>query len=163
MRASEVIRRIRDLLHKAPLERAPLNFNETVQEVLELVSSDLLRSKVKLQADPRPIFHQSWETGFNCSRVILNLILNARDTMSEESTHSRELLLTSGKNESGDVIVSVQDSGKGLDAKDSERIFDPFFTTKAEGMGLGLSISRRIVEDHRGRMWSIPNGASGAP
>jgi signal transduction histidine kinase len=95
-------------------------------------------------------------------QVILNLILNARDAMSEVHTHPRELLITTQKSKSGAVVVAVRDSGKGLDPKDAERIFDPFFTTKAEGLGLGLSISRRIIEDHGGTLWAKPNEGKGA-
>ena len=162
MRASEVIKRIRDLLHKATSEKALLNINETVQEVIELVNSDLRRSNVKLLteliADSPPVVGDR----IQLQQVILNLILNARDAMSEAQPNPRELLITSRQNEFGEVVVAVQDSGKGLDAKDAARIFDPFFTTKAEGMGLGLSISRRIIEDHGGRMWATPNEPRGA-
>jgi PAS domain S-box-containing protein len=162
MRASEVIKRIRDLLHKAPTEKMPLNINETVQEVIELVHSDVRRSKVelltKLAADVPPVVGDRTQL----QQVMLNLILNAKDAMSEVHTHARELLITTRKNESSGVMVAVRDSGKGLDPKDVERMFDPFFTTKAEGMGLGLSISRRIIEDHGGRMWATPNEPRGA-
>ena len=82
--------------------------------------------------------------------------------MSEVATHQRDLLITTLKNSAGDVVVAVRDSGKGLDAKDAEKIFDPFFTTKPEGMGLGLSISRSIIEDHRGTLWAKPNQDRGA-
>jgi PAS domain S-box-containing protein len=162
MRASEVIKRVRELLHKAPSEKTPLNINETVQEVIDLVNSDLRRSKVglliELAADLPPV------TGdrIQLQQVILNMILNAKDAMSEVHTHPREVVITTLKNESSGVVVAVQDSGKGLDPKDAESIFDPFFTTKADGMGLGLSISQRIIEDHGGRMWAIPNKPQGA-
>ncbi|MDX6712241.1 MAG: hypothetical protein QOH96_3257, partial [Blastocatellia bacterium] len=73
-----------------------------------------------------------------------------------------ELLITSRKGKSGEVVVAVRDSGKGLDRKDAERIFDPFFSTKPEGMGLGLSISRTIIEDHHGTLWATPNEDKGA-
>ncbi|HZE68296.1 MAG TPA: ATP-binding protein, partial [Pyrinomonadaceae bacterium] len=162
MRASEVIKRIRDLLHKAPLEKAPLNINETVQEVIELVSSDVLRSKVKLQAELAADLPPVVGDRIQLQQVILNLILNARDAMREVRTHPRELLITTLKSKSGEVVVAVRDSGKGLDAKDAERIFDPFFTTKAQGMGLGLSISRRIIEDHGGTLWATANEDRGA-
>jgi len=162
MRASEVIKRIRDLLHKAPLEKTPLNINETVQEVIALVSSDVLRSKVELRAELAADLPPVTGDRIQLQQVILNLILNARDAMSEVRTHPRELLITTLKSKSGDVVVAVRDSGKGLDAKDAERIFDPFFTTKSEGMGLGLSISRRIIEDHHGTLWAKPNEDRGA-
>ena len=82
--------------------------------------------------------------------------------MSEEHASKRELVITSRQNDSGQVVVAVRDSGKGLTDKDAERIFDPFFTTKAEGMGLGLSISRRIIEDHGGTLWATNNEDNGA-
>jgi len=162
LRASGVIKRIRDLLHKSPHEKAQLNINETVQEVIELVSSDLLRSKVELLSELAAELPLVTGDRIQLQQVILNLILNARDAMSEVSSHPRELLITTQKNKSGDVVVAVRDSGKGLDEKNAERIFDPFFTTKPEGMGLGLSISRRIIEDHRGTLWAKPNKDGGA-
>ena len=162
MRASEVIKRIRDLLHKTDVEKAPVNVNETIQEVLALVSSDVLRSKVELQveleADVPPVLGDR----IQLQQVILNLILNARDAMSGEQTNPREMQITSGKNSAGAVAVAVRDTGHGLEAKDVERIFDPFFTTKAGGMGLGLSISRTIIEAHGGRLWATQNEDKGA-
>jgi C4-dicarboxylate-specific signal transduction histidine kinase len=162
MRASEVIKRIRDLSHKAPAEKTPLNINETVQEVIALVSSDVLRSKVELRAELAANLPPVTGDRIELQQVVLNLILNARDAMSEVRTHPRELLITTLKSKSGDVMVAVRDSGKGLDPKDAEKIFDPFFTTKPEGMGLGLSISRRIIEDHGGTLWAKPNDGKGA-
>jgi PAS domain S-box-containing protein len=162
MRASEVIKRIRDLLHKTPAERVPLNINETIQEVIALIDSDVFRSKVELKtelaADLPPVVGDR----IQLQQVILNLILNAKDAMSAVKTHPRELLITSRKGKAGEVVVAVRDSGAGLDPKNVARIFDPFFTTKPEGMGLGLSISRTIVETHGGTLWAIPNGDKGA-
>jgi signal transduction histidine kinase len=94
-------------------------------------------------------------------QVILNLILNGRDAISATKTGRRELLITSRNSESGEVVVAVCDSGAGLDPKNVERIFEPFFTTKAEGMGLGLSIGRTIVEAHGGTLWATPNRERG--
>ena len=159
MRASEVIKRVRELLHKAPSEKSPLNINETVQEVIELVNSDLRRSKVELLIELAADLPHVVGDRVPLQQVILNMILNAKDAMSE--VYTRELIITTRKNESGGVVVAVRDSGKGLDPKDAEKIFDPFFTTKAEGMGLGLSISRSIIEDHSGRMWATPNEPQG--
>ena len=161
MRASEVIKRIRDLLHKTPTERATLNINETIQEVIALVGSDVLRSKVELKAelevDPPPVLGDR----IQLQQVILNLILNAKDAMSGVETNPRELQITSRKNNAG-VMVAVRDTGHGLEAKDVERIFDPFFTTKPEGTGLGLSISRTIIEAHGGTLWATQNEDKGA-
>ena len=162
MRASEVIKRIRDLLHKSPPETASLDINETIQEVIALVSSEVIRSKVELKAelaDDLP-----WVTGdrIQLQQVILNLILNGKEAMSGVQSHPRELRVSSGKSESDEVVVAVRDSGHGLERKDFERIFDPFFTTKSEGMGLGLSISRTIIEAHGGRLWATQNVDQGA-
>jgi PAS domain S-box-containing protein len=162
MRASEVIKRIRDLLHKAPTERVPLNINETIQEVIALVSSDVLRSKVELQtelgADLPPIVGDRIQV----QQVILNLILNAKEAMSATQTNPRELLITSRKGKSGEVVVAVRDSGNGLDPESLTRIFAPFFTTKPDGMGMGLAISRSIIEAHGGQLWATPNDDKGA-
>jgi PAS domain S-box-containing protein len=162
MRASEVIKRIRDLLHKTPAERAPLNINETIQEVIALISSDVLRSKIELKAELAADLPPVVGDRIQLQQVILNLILNAKDAMSAVKTLPRELLITSRKSNSGEVAVAVRDSGAGLDPKNLDRIFDPFFTTKPEGMGLGLSISRTIIEVHGGTLWAIPNGDKGA-
>jgi len=162
MRASKVIKRIRDLLHKTPPEKAPLNINEPIQEVIALVSSDVHRSRVKLFADLASDLPPVIGDRVQLQQVILNLILNAKDAMSTVQTHPRELLITSRKSKSGEVVVAVRDSGKGLDPGDADRIFDPFFSTKPEGMGLGLSISRTIIEDHHGTLWATPNEDKGA-
>jgi C4-dicarboxylate-specific signal transduction histidine kinase len=156
MRASEIIKRIRDLLHKSPSEKMPLNINEIIQEVIELVKSDVRRSKVLLLTDLTTDVPAVSGDRIQLQQVILNLILNARDAMMDAQPRPRELLITSRRNEPGGVVVAVKDSGKGLDNNDAQRIFDPFFTTKPEGMGLGLSISRRIIEEHGGTMWATP-------
>ena len=162
MRASEVIKRIRDLLHKAPIKKEQLNINETIQEVIALASSEVLRSKVELKTelatDLRPVLGDR----IQLQQVILNLILNAKDAMSVVKTHPRELLITSRENDASAIMVAVRDSGQGLAAEDVERVFDPFFTTKAGGMGLGLSISRTIIEAHGGTLWATSNEDRGA-
>jgi two-component system, LuxR family, sensor kinase FixL len=162
MRASEVIKRIRDLLHKAPPEKAAVNINDAIQEVIALVNSDVVRSNVELKAelaaDPPPVVGDR----IQLQQVILNLILNGKDAMSSLQTPPRELLITSREGKAGELLVAVRDSGNGLDPKNVERIFDPFFTTKAQGMGLGLSISRTIIEAHGGTLWATPNEDRGA-
>jgi two-component system, LuxR family, sensor kinase FixL len=162
MRASEVIKRIRDLMHKTSAEKASLNINETIQEVIGLVSSDVLRSKIVLKADLQADLPPVLGDRIQLQQVILNMILNAKEAMSDEQMHPRELQITTRKSNSGSIVVAVRDTGHGLEAKDVERIFDPFFTTKAEGMGLGLSISRTIIEAHGGTLSAIPNDDKGA-
>jgi len=158
MRASEVIKRIRELLQKTSVERALLNINEMILEVIALVSSDVLRSKVELKTVLAADLPAVLGNRIQLQQVILNLILNAKEAMIGEPT--RKLQITSRKNGSS-VVVAVRDTGHGLEAKDVERIFDPFFTTKAEGMGLGLSISRTIIEGHGGTLWATQNKDNG--
>ena len=162
MRASEVIKRIRDLLHKTPVEKAPLNINETIQEVIALVGSDVLRSKVELKAELEADLPPVLGDRIQLQQVILNLILNGKEAMSGVQSHPRELQVKSGKSGSDEVVVAVRDSGNGLDRKNVDRIFDPFFTTKPGGMGLGLSISRTIIAAHGGTLWATQNEDKGA-
>jgi C4-dicarboxylate-specific signal transduction histidine kinase len=162
LRASEVIKRIRDLLHKAETEKVRVNINEIIEEVIELVDSDLRRSEVELGTELAEDLRLVAGDRIQLQQVILNLILNARDAMNELPVGSRALLISSRQNGLDEVVVSVRDSGKGLDTKDAARIFDPFFTTKPDGMGLGLSISRRIIEEHGGVLSAIANEDKGA-
>jgi signal transduction histidine kinase len=94
--------------------------------------------------------------------VILNLIMNGLEAISKIAQGERELLVSSSKDEANNVIVAVRDSGEGLDAANLERVFDAFFTTKPDGMGMGLAISRTIIESHGGRLWATSNAARGA-
>jgi PAS domain S-box-containing protein len=162
MRASNVITRIRALLRKNDAEKAPLNVNDIIQEVIALTSAELSRSEVHLRtalaADLPPVLGDRVQL----QQVILNLILNAEEAMSGVGWQPRELFITSLASTSGEAVVAVRDSGTGLDPRDCDRIFDAFFTTKAAGLGLGLSISHRIIEAHGGRLWAAPNEDQGA-
>ena len=100
--------------------------------------------------------------GVELQQVVLNLILNGIEAMSEVTDRARELTITSSMNGGGQVVVAVQDSGVGLNSEQQKRIFDPFVTTKPNGLGLGLSISRTILEGHGGRLWAEPNQGPGA-
>jgi hypothetical protein len=162
IRASEVIKRIRELMHKSPAEMAPLNINETIQEVVALVSSDVLRSKIELNAELQADLPLVLGDRIQLQQVVLNLILNAKDAMSDDQMHPRDLQITTRKTGSDGILVAVRDTGHGLNTNDVERIFDPFFTTKAGGMGLGLSISRTIIETHGGTLWASQNEDKGA-
>jgi len=162
MRASEVIKRIRNLLQKTPSVKERLNINDTIQEVIALVGSDVVRSKIELQVELQDDLPGVLGERIQLQQVILNLILNAKDAMSGAQTNPRELQIRSGKDSAGAILVAVSDTGHGLDPDHVERIFEPFFTTKAEGMGLGLSISRTIVEAHGGTLWASPNEDKGA-
>jgi PAS domain S-box-containing protein len=162
MRASEVIKRIRELLQKTPLEKAPLNINEVIHEVIVLASRDVLISGVKLISQLDPNLPPVLGDRIQLQQVILNLILNAKDAMNGVPSRQRVLLISAQQTDSDEVMIAVRDSGTGLDPKDIERIFDPFFTTKPDGMGLGLSISRTIIEAHGGKLWATQNEGQGA-
>jgi signal transduction histidine kinase len=94
-------------------------------------------------------------------QVILNLVMNGIEAMSDVTDRSRELLIRSVQHESDQVLVAVQDSGIGIDRENLEKVFTAFYTTKSQGMGIGLSICRSIVENHGGRLWAVPNDGPG--
>ena len=164
IRASEVINRIRALLKKSIPEKAPLNINETLREVIALSASELAKNQVsvrtELETDLPPVLADRVQV----QQVFLNLVLNANEAMAGIERGSRELFISSEKIGAEFVVVAVRDSGTGFSADFSERIFDAFFTTKtaAGGLGLGLSISRTIIESHGGRLWATPNENKGA-
>jgi len=162
MRASEVITRIRALLQKRDAEKALLNVNEIIQEVTALTSTELSKSEIHVQTALAADLPLVLGDGVQLQQVILNLILNAKEAMSGAGWQPRALCITSLASASGEAVVAVRDSGTGLDPRDCDRIFDAFFTTKAEGLGMGLSISRRIIEAHGGRLWAAPNEDQGA-
>ena len=160
-RASGVIERVRTLLKKAPPELRLLDVNEAIREVLALVRNELIRGGVavhtQLSADVPAVLGDRVQM----QQVMLNLILNAIDAMSAVTDRPRTLLIKSARDAEG-VLVEVQDSGIGLDPEQASRIFDSFFSTKPEGIGMGLSISRSIVEAHGGRLWAEPGSPQGA-
>ena len=162
VRASEVITRIRALIKKRDAEKALLDVNEIIQEVIALTRAELAKSEIHLQtalaADLPPVLGDRVQL----QQVILNLILNAKEAMCGVGWETRELLITSLPSESGEAMMAVRDTGTGLDPQDGDRIFEAFFTNKAEGLGLGLSISRTIIEAHGGRLWAIPNEGQGS-
>jgi PAS domain S-box-containing protein len=161
-RAGEVIGRIRALIKKAPLRKGRLDINAAIREVLELASGEAEKNGVSVHthfADGLPLIHGD---RVQLQQVILNLIINAVQAMAVVSDGERELLVSTGSAEPEGVLVTVRDSGPGLPPSSSERLFDAFYTTKADGMGMGLSISRSIVEAHGGRLWSSANLPRGA-
>jgi C4-dicarboxylate-specific signal transduction histidine kinase len=153
-RAGEIISRIRALAQKAPPRRDWLNINETIFEVIALVRSEVQRNrallKTQLSSDVPLIFGDR----IQLQQVILNLIMNAIEAMSGVGDGPRELLVGSGKDNSQGVRVTVRDSGPGLDPDSLDHLFTAFYTTKPQGMGMGLAISRAIIEAHGGRMWA---------
>jgi PAS domain S-box-containing protein len=160
-RASSVIARIRTLVGGTDGLRAPLDVNSIVQEVIVLVRMELRRHNITVRAQLDEHLRQVRCDRVQMQQVFLNLIANAIEAMAAVVTRPK-LLAIATVADGADVIVSVKDSGTGLDELVLDRVFEPFYTTKPRGMGIGLAVSRAIVEAHGGRIWAEPNEASGA-
>ena len=161
MRAGEVIRGLRALATKAGPQLAPLDIDDVIQQVLALTRSELQRHGVALRTDlaagDRPVMGDRVQL----QQVLLNLILNGIDAMNAVTNRPRGLRVSSTLSEPANVVVSVEDTGIGLDAAIAELIFDPFFTTKDNGLGMGLSICRSIIDAHGGCLWAEPRAPHG--
>ncbi len=160
-RASEVLERIRRLARRAPSERALLDVNETVLETLALTRGELQGNGIQLRTELAPELPPVMGDRVQLQQVMLNLLINAIEAMSRVGPGRRELLVSSAC-DGPTIALAVQDSGPGLDAAEAERIFDPFHTSKQGGMGMGLTISRSIVESHGGRIHGRPAPRRGA-
>jgi C4-dicarboxylate-specific signal transduction histidine kinase len=162
-RAGDVTRRIRALFTKTRTAKERLDINEAIGEVVALTGSEMRRNKVILQMELAADLPPMMGDRVQLQQVVLNLILNGIEAMSTVQDRPRELVIRTQRAEGDDeVSVTVQDSGIGLDPRSRERIFDPFHTTKPGGLGLGLSISRSIVEGHGGRLWAVSSDRPGA-
>jgi two-component system, LuxR family, sensor kinase FixL len=161
-RASDVIAKIRALLRKTDMEKERLDMNDAIREVVALAQGEVRRTGVALRAELEGDLPRVLGDRVQLQQVILNLVMNSIEAMSAVTDRSRDLLIRSHQHESDKVLVAVQDSGMGLDPKNMERIFHAFYTTKSEGLGMGLAISRSIVENHGGRLWAAPNDGPGA-
>jgi PAS domain S-box-containing protein len=161
-RAGEIIGRIRAFVNKTPSRKDWVDINETIREVIALVRSEVYENRVSLQTQLSDDVPRILGDRIQLQQVILNLIINAIDAMNGISDAPRELLVGCAKDDSESVLVAVRDSGPGLDPGSPDRLFQAFYTTKPQGMGLGLAISRSIVEAHGGRLWATANERRGA-
>ena len=161
-RAGEVIYRIRALVKKVPPRRDRLDINTAILEVIALTHSELQRHRVELRTRLSSDLPLVWADRVQLQQVILNLIVNAMEAMSGVGNRPRELVVGAGGSDSNEVFVEVRDSGPGLDPANLSCLFESFYTTKPDGMGMGLSISRSIIEAHGGRLWATPNQPHGA-
>jgi PAS domain S-box-containing protein len=160
-RASEVIARTRALFAKQDARTESMDLNEVTGEAIALTLSDLQRHQVLLQSDFAHELPLVTGDRIQLQQVILNLFRNALEAMSDVDNRPRRLLVKTEHDESDCVRVTVRDSGKGFDPQSVDRLFDPFFTTKSGGMGIGLSVSRAIIENHHGRLWAASNEGPG--
>ena len=161
-RAADVIRRIRDMVRKSPPRKDAFNINDTIMEVLALIRTELSRNDISPRAELANDLPVVWGDRIQLQQVILNLVMNAIEAMSEVSPTQRKLLIASVKDGSNGVLVRIEDSGIGLDGESLDRLFEAFFTTKARGMGMGLAVSQTILQAHGGRLWATPNASHGA-
>ncbi len=160
-RASAVVARIRGFIKKEPAEKNRVDINDVIHEVLALADRELYENRVRLERQLTKALPLVLADRVQMQQVLLNLIMNGIEAMLAVTDEPRSLWVESRVDESGDILVAVRDSGTGL-GSGTERIFTPFFTTKANGMGMGLSISRSLVENHGGRLWATPNFPMGA-
>jgi PAS domain S-box-containing protein len=161
-RASEVIERLRTLFARKEPKTEPVDLNDAAREVLALSSSELQRHRVILQTDFTQGLPLVNGDRIQLQQVILNLTLNATDAMKEIDDRPRALLIATAHDDAGQVRLSVRDSGVGIDPQSIEKLFAAFYTTKTHGMGIGLAISRSIIESHNGRLWASANDGPGA-
>jgi signal transduction histidine kinase/ligand-binding sensor domain-containing protein len=161
-RAGEVIHRMRALLHKREMERQPVELNAVAQAVLPLVQAEASLRRITITTDLASDLPPVLGDRIHLQQVLLNLIMNAFEAMSRQVSSERVVTIRTAAAAEATQELSVSDSGPGIDPGKLPRLFDPFFTTKSNGMGMGLSIARRIVEAHHGRIWAENNAARGA-
>ena len=161
-RASDVITRLRALFSRKEFAFQMLDLNDATREVIALSSSDLQKHRVVLQSELAADLPAIFGDRIQLQQVILNLLRNAADAMAGVNDRPRQLLIRTGRDDSDRVRLTVQDAGVGFEGKDVDKLFDPFYTTKSDGMGIGLSVSRSIVERHNGRLWAEVHDGPGA-
>ncbi len=161
-RASEVIARIRSLITKATPEKSRVEINRVIEQTAALADGQAARNHVEIKLELSPDIPVVFGDSIQLQQVILNLVVNGIEAMSSVADRPRRLTIRTEPDNARHIRVSVQDSGVGLTEEVMRRLFEPFFTTRTKGMGMGLSISRSIIEAHGGRLWAESNGAGGA-
>jgi len=162
-RAGEVIHRLRQWLRKPERQQRSLNLNELVKDVLNLLRSYLMSQQVIVRTELAQDLPAVMGDSVELQQLLVNLIVNACDAMATCETAQRRLLIHNEREEgTGEVIVAVTDSGRGIPERDLERIFEPFVTTKENGVGLGLSVCRSIIAGHGRKLWATNNPDGGA-
>jgi signal transduction histidine kinase len=161
-RAADVITRLRALFSKKETTLESMNLNEAAREVIALLRSELQRSRMLLRTELADDLPPVTGDRVQLQQVILNLLRNATDAMNDVDDRPRELVIRTERDDDDRVRLTVQDAGVGFDRQAAGRLFEAFYTTKNGGMGIGLSVSRSIIESHQGRLWAAPNDGPGA-
>jgi C4-dicarboxylate-specific signal transduction histidine kinase len=161
-RAGDVIGRIRAIIKKAPSRKDRVDINEAIREVIELTRGEAAKHGASVRTALGEGLPAIEGDRVQLQQVVLNLIVNAVQAMTAIAEGPRELFIATTRAEPTSVLVAVKDSGPGLGPESLERLFAPFYTTKADGLGMGLSICRSIIEAHGGRVWVEPNEPQGA-
>ena len=160
-RAGAVISRIRALFKKEAPAKDWLDINDVIHELTTFLRDDAMRRRIVIRTDLVPGLAKVKGDRVQLQQVVLNLMMNGMDAMAETAGRTRELVIRA-RGDKSEIVVCVEDSGMGLDPEAAEKIFNPFFTTKPHGIGMGLSISRSIIESHEGRLWASPRPSGGA-
>jgi PAS domain S-box-containing protein len=161
-RAAEIVRHLRGFISKDEALQRKGDVNEIVREVARLVQPEVSRRGIALELTLAPLLHPIEGDLIQIEQVVLNLAMNAVESVSSVSEGERRITIETSSYDNGRVEVAVHDTGTGLPSSSPDRIYEAFFSTKPAGLGLGLSISRSIVEAHGGRLWTAPNGQRGA-
>jgi C4-dicarboxylate-specific signal transduction histidine kinase len=160
-RATEIISRVRLLFKKDNLQRESVDLNEIIREMMLILHSEATKFAVSVRSELAADLPQVMGDRVQLQQVLMNLMMNSIDAM-KDVNGTRELTVQSQRGEDGQVLISVSDSGVGLPPQQADKIFNAFFTTKTHGTGMGLRISRSIVESHGGRLWATDNPPRGA-
>jgi len=161
-RAREIIDRIRDHIRKAPPRKARFDLNDAIDEVIVLGRSAITKNGISVQTRLAEGLFPVEGDRVQLQQVILNLVLNAVEAMSSVEARPRDLLIGTEQIQGNGLLVTVRDSGPGIDPGNLERVFEAFYTTKTRGVGMGLSICRSIIDAHGGRLWADANERRGA-
>ena len=161
-RVGNIVDRTRDLVKKTPLQMERIEINEAIEEVIEFTRAEAAKNHIALQTQLGENLPFIDANRTQLQQVSLNLIVNAIHALNESGNGKREIIVSTSRNELGHVLVSVKDTGKGIAPGQLGHIFDAFYTTKSDGMGMGLSICRSIVEAHGGRIWAVERSPQGS-
>src|SRR5262249_36918315 len=155
--ASNVVHRVRTLATRAQPELVPVDLNEVINDSIKVINREIVSHQVLLRAELAPVLPRVLADRVQLQQVIINFVVNGIQAMDDVDARARNLLIRSGRDQSGQVLVGVKDSGRGFAPESATKLFDAFYTTKPSGMGIGLSICRTIVEAHGGRIWANNN------